>query len=195
MATKPHSLRRTVLINPAIQLKYFAIFSFLGGGLSALWGTVILSVIHQDEVKLGLASEDSSLVSIHGGMFWWFAGVVVALTVLIGIAGLFITHRIAGPVFVMRRAMDSLTTGKYPHLRPLRKSDDLNDLYASFRALIDSLLKTDRDELAAIERALELVGGASGEASTLLRELHTKKLERVGSAAAPEAPKELSPQS
>ncbi len=186
MATKPHVLRKKLLINPVIQLKYFFTFAFLGGGLSGVWGYLVLSAIHHDEVKLGLAAEGSSLTHIHGGLFWWLSAVVVVLTLLIGTAGLVITHGVAGPVFVMGQAIDTLASGKYPHLRPLRKSDDLKDLYASLRALVESLLKTERDELAAIEKALELIskaeGGNGAEASALLQVVHAKKLERVNTA-------------
>ncbi len=186
MTSKPRHSRKRFFINRAIQLKYFAIFSFLGGGLSTVWGSVVLSVIRQDEIKLGLARENVSLMQISGGLFWWFALVVIAMSALIGAAGVVITHRIAGPVFVMGRAMDELTSGKYPQLRPLRKSDDLNELYASLGALMESLIKNDRDELAAVEKALAMLsqapGGGAHEVSALLREMHDKKRVRVSTA-------------
>ncbi len=188
MAAKPHLLRKTFLVDRAFQLKYFLIFSSLGGGLTTFWGILILRVFHEDRIRLGLASVGSGLFDGAGDLFWWCAGILVLLTWFIGMVGLVITHRIAGPAFVMGRAMNELTAGKYPHLRPLRKSDDLNTLYASLGAMVQSLLKTDRDELSAIEKTLELISkaesGSPNEATTLLRELHAKKLARVGTAAA-----------
>lgn len=184
MSTKPHFARRIILINRTIQLKYFTIFAFIGGGLATLFGFVILMVVHQSDVQQGFAAEGSSMMHASQGLFWWFVLAVILISALLGLSGLLVTHRIAGPVFVMGRAMDALTAGKYPKLRPLRQSDDLTDLYGSFRALIDALVKNDRDEIATIEKALELISASDGSSSAaargLLLELKLKKQEKIG---------------
>ena len=183
MTTKPHFIRKTILINRSIQLRYFTIFALLGGGLSTVFGFVVLAVIHQSDVEQGFSAEGSSMVHTSQGLFWWFLLAMILVSTLLGVAGVLITHRIVGPVFVMGRAMDLLTTGKYPQLRPLRDSDDLNELYASFRALIDSLLKTDRDDLATLDKALALIAlgdpSSSAAARGLLLELQQKKSQKM----------------
>ena len=180
---KPHFARRIILINRTIQLKYFAIFAFVGGGLATLFGFVILMVVHQSDVQQGFVAEGSSMMVASQGLFWWFVLAVVLISALLGLSGMLLTHRIAGPVFVMGRAMNTLAAGKYPTLRPLRKSDDLTELYGSLRALFDSLLKTERAEVATLEKALEMISASDGTGSAaargLLLEMQLKKHEKM----------------
>lgn len=168
-----------------MQLKYFAIFALVGGGLSSLWGFVILAVIHQSDVQHGLATEGSSLIHAGDGLFWWFVLAVLLLSALVGLSGVLVTHRIAGPVFVMGRAMEQLTAGKYPRLRGLRDSDDLTDFYSTFRTLLAALLQTDRDDLATIDKALALISSSDGPNSAAARgiliEMQMKKSEKMSS--------------
>ncbi len=51
------------------------------------------------------------------------------------------THKIAGPIFVMRNYMQDIIDGKLPDPRPLRKNDELKDFYDHFTKMVDSLKK------------------------------------------------------
>lgn len=51
------------------------------------------------------------------------------------------THKIAGPIFVMRNYMQDIIDGKLPDPRPLRKNDELKDFYDHFTEMVNSLKK------------------------------------------------------
>ncbi len=189
--TSKHYKRTIVLIDRGIQLKYFAIFAALGGGLTALWGTVVVLVRRQLDVQQGLSLDEVGATSAAGGLFWWFVLAVIGLGVLTGLFGMLVTHRIAGPVFVMARAMQSIVDGKYPHLRPLRDSDDLQDLYSVLKKMVESLESTDRSEAIIIDKAIQALTGTMTEdarfAEAQLREMHLRKTSRFAASAAPKS--------
>ncbi len=54
------------------------------------------------------------------------------------------THRISGPIYVMSKYINEVIQGNYPTLRPLRKKDELQDLYELLSKMIDAI--RDRDE-------------------------------------------------
>lgn len=51
------------------------------------------------------------------------------------------THRISGPVFVMMRYLKEIQNGNFPKTRPLRKKDELKELYTEMQKAVDYLAK------------------------------------------------------
>jgi len=49
------------------------------------------------------------------------------------------SHRISGPLFLLNRYMDEMKQGRFPEIRPLRAHDDFQELFASFRELVNFL--------------------------------------------------------
>ena len=52
-----------------------------------------------------------------------------------------LTHRIAGPIYVMSNYFKVMIAGEIPKLRPLRDKDELKEFYDLFIAVVDSLKK------------------------------------------------------
>ena len=55
--------------------------------------------------------------------------------------GIMASHRIAGPVFRMKRYLDSVADGNYSERLTLRKKDELKDLADAINRLVDKLGK------------------------------------------------------
>ncbi len=49
------------------------------------------------------------------------------------------THRISGPIYVMSQYMNDIINGKYPKPRPLRKGDELKEIYKLFSEMIETM--------------------------------------------------------
>ncbi len=54
------------------------------------------------------------------------------------------THKIAGPIYVMRSYMQDIINGTLPNPRPLRKNDELKDFYNHFTQMVDELKKREQ---------------------------------------------------
>lgn len=66
-------------------------------------------------------------------------GITIFQAVLLFVYGVYLTHRIAGPVYVMRQFCKDIQQGKMPQFRQLRKGDLLTDFYDDFVNAIKAL--------------------------------------------------------
>lgn len=64
---------------------------------------------------------------------------VIGIGVFLFIWGIYLTHKIAGPLLVIRRHMERLRDGQPPDLRPIRKEDEFQDLYRVICEALKSL--------------------------------------------------------
>lgn len=95
---------------------------------------------------------------------WVLVGVLVALVVLIGLAGIMVTHRIAGPIFKMKRHLRDVGSGRLTVPNPLRKGDELVHFFDTFADMVRDLRARQEAEIAKLDSALEsLAGKASPE--------------------------------
>ncbi len=56
------------------------------------------------------------------------------------------THRISGPIYVMSKYINEVIQGNYPTPRPLRKKDELQDLYELFSKMIVTIRDRDKQD-------------------------------------------------
>ena len=65
----------------------------------------------------------------------------VAQTVIIFSQFIFLSHKITGPLHVMRNYLAEIREGKTPEFRSLRKNDELRVFYEEFRETLERLTK------------------------------------------------------
>jgi len=95
-------------------------------------------------------------------------GLVVALVVLVVAAfaiGIVFTHKVAGPLFKMKRLLREVGDGKLVVRDRLRKGDELQHFFESFERMVDDLRARQVDEIAKVDAALEKLSAATGTAS------------------------------
>lgn len=81
--------------------------------------------------------------------------VILALLVVgVGLAGIVVTHRVAGPIYKMKKQLQSLGDGNFQIPFPLRKGDELVDFFEAFRTMVKKLRKRQEDEIALLDRAI-----------------------------------------
>lgn len=110
-------------------------------------------------------------------------GIVVAmalLVALIGLAGIVVTHKVAGPVFKMKRMFRQVGEGKLSLRERLRKGDELQDFFEAFDQMLGSLRDRQRAKIDRLDQAIaQLEGESKGEGVALLKELRKEMLEQV----------------
>ena len=131
-------IRKKYIIKKNLQLRIFCemvLFMFFVAVLVS-W-TVYLGVFKT--LIFELSGEKITLINriISFKMFMWFIPTVFAIIII----SVFLSHRIAGPIFVFQRTIKELTKRKSVNKIHLRKNDKLNDFAHDLNRLIDYINK------------------------------------------------------
>jgi hypothetical protein len=160
--------RRTYLIDRPFQLKYILLLAAWGLVLAVLFGLWAWQAHRQAVELLAGAPEQRALLRIADRtLLWALAGIGALSSAALALLGYLMTHRVAGPVWVMGHALGELAQGRYPAKRALRKGDELRSLHERFQAAVEALAVRDRRTLSAIEEALERLRPAVAADPTL----------------------------
>ncbi|HEU4408256.1 MAG TPA: HAMP domain-containing protein [Polyangiaceae bacterium] len=109
----------------------------------------------------------------------------LSLLVLLTAIGIFITHRIVGPVFKMKRLLRQVGSGRLVVRERLRRGDELGDLFETFLQMTLSLKSLQADRVATLDsiiKGLEASGQAP-ETLARLRELRAQLQLTLGDEA------------
>jgi nitrogen fixation/metabolism regulation signal transduction histidine kinase len=98
-------------------------------------------------------------------------GGMAAMVVLIGMLGIFFTHKVAGPIFKMKRLLADVGRGNLRVETRLRKGDELQDFFEVFALMVEKLKDRQRREVTELDSAMEAAkgSGASDEAIDKIR--------------------------
>ena len=156
---KPTYRRRKILIQPGYQLRVAATVLLCIIGYSLLLGFLLFYPLQQ-QFAASASSEQQfwiarQVLELH--VRFWPSVLVVAA--LVAIQSLFVTHRIVGPAYHLRRVMGKLAAGKVEARAHLRRWDRLKDLEGALNALGESL---QQKEQARAERAKRLEVSLTG---------------------------------
>jgi hypothetical protein len=202
----PHFVRRRYLIDRRFQLKYTALIVVVVSVIMTLFSAAIwrelranseLAIGRRMLAGVGLAPDSSAMRDAfaltedvaHSDqrqfVFLLMASLVVVLA--LGIWGVLITHRVAGPVLVLSRYTQALGEGHFPMIRQLRKGDELQMYFDTFRHAVEQIKRREAQEADQLEAAAaRLAAGNQGDdaaAVDLIRRLVERK--RVALGATP----------
>lgn len=152
--------RSQFIVDWQFQFKYTALIVAIGAFISILCGYFIYRAYNENTQLLELheavgnelARRESTNIAMVVGMF--VALEIVALAAW----GVLITHRIAGPVFIISRYVRALRDGQYPDMRPLRQGDEMKGFFDSFIAMVDTMKQRDQDEITVLNEAIAKLG-------------------------------------
>lgn len=154
--------RRSYVIDRGFQLKYIVVLTVVGVGVSALFGAMMF-LTHVDAVRDLKASGGLTIPPLlqetwersEQTMIALTAGMAVLMGAALSLFGVLITHRVAGPVYVMTRYITLLSQGQYPIMRSLRKTDELRAFFERFQEAIESMRMREASEAQALEQVLK----------------------------------------
>lgn len=147
--------RRTYVLDRGFQLKYTVLLVVLGAAISSLFAAMTY-LVHLDaerglppipEIQEHFSRADSTLVAL-------MAGITVLTAVALGLLGILITHRVAGPLYVMSHYVSILAKGRFPLMRPLRKRDELREFFDRFQQAVELMRIREVEEANSLEKAL-----------------------------------------
>ena len=129
------------------------------------------SGVSDDKVKqqglMVVKQQREMLVAVVGGLS--------LLVVLIGLLGIYITHKVAGPVYKMKLLLKRVAQGELNFPRNgLRKGDELGHFFEAFVKMADDLKARQQDEVDRLASAIESAkeSGASDAALAKIVALH-----------------------
>jgi len=172
--------RRTFLIDRKFQLKYTFIIVLVGVIVSALLGFFVYRTSLVNSELIGMDSDMKSLVhQSDTQVLFYLVGFVGLMALALFIWGIFITHRVAGPIFIISRYLGQIRDGRVPEPRPLRKGDELKDFFDVFSGMLSSLKQRNAEEAELLIKLAGQMKESGGEkaaaAAQSLDELATAK--------------------
>jgi methyl-accepting chemotaxis protein len=146
--------RRKYYIEKKFQTKYLLLtllllLSYTSAFVIILFAPYILT-LYFDNPVVEKAEASRVLLLLHRNI-WPAIGAVI---ILFGAVSIFVTHKIAGPLYRLKKSVSLITQGNLDINVNLRKGDDLKDLAEHINILVEELrtvvtaLKVDYDLLS-----------------------------------------------
>jgi hypothetical protein len=184
----PSAPRRRFLIDRWFQLKYALAMAGAGLAVALVFG-FWLHQAHAQAITL-LPADDKTRALIEQSdrvLLAAFAVIALLLGGALGLLGVVITHRVAGPVFVMGHYLTVLSQGRFPRMRTLRRSDELKAFFKVFIDAVEAMKRREAKHVVVLEEAAARVRAAAGRSPDLqvaAQALETAAMERRMALAA-----------
>jgi methyl-accepting chemotaxis protein len=180
---------KNYLLNRPFQLKYTAMVVGLSSLLSVGLGFFVVQQSRENSRMLRLEAQMDPAFQelLYDSDLRFMVGLVLSLLVFNGalfIGSILMTHRMAGPVFVLGRYVRMVAEGKLPLMRNLRRSDEFHDLHASVQQMVHTLETQAKADIAVLEEALAALPDDAPAREEVARALEEKR-ERVARALTP----------
>ena len=130
--------RKKFLLDRGFQLTvigYFLIVAFITAAIHFALVQFMFSSFMAEGLRLGLPADHAyySFINMQRGEFLWYSLLsTAALTIVLSLMGLFLSHRIVGPIYKMRKYMKREAASKKRPLLSFRKRDFFLDLASDF---------------------------------------------------------------
>ena len=153
--------RRRYLVDRGFQLKYALLMGVAGLVVAAIFGLWLYQAHVQATALLSPDAETRVLVERSDRLLLGaFVAIALLLATALALLGVVITHRVAGPVFVMGHYLKVLAEGRYPRMRTLRRSDELKAFFQAFIDAVDAMKLREARHAAVLEDALRRMRAA-----------------------------------
>ncbi len=174
---------RNYLLNLRYQLKYTLTIVGISLVLTGSLGWVVMSKAHEatrnqqeasrvvqvramdstDEMAQQLKAqfEKNDAVFEHNDKVMRLAliGFGLLLVVVLGIYGIVMTHKVAGPLYKVSLHLDKIRDGKLGVVYNLRKGDELVDFFEHFKNAHDALRARTMADIALLDKAIAMASG------------------------------------
>jgi nitrogen fixation/metabolism regulation signal transduction histidine kinase len=114
-----------------------------------------------------ISEQQVSLIGRQKMMIWSLIGGLALMVVLIGLLGIYFTHKVAGPVYKMKRLLREVGEGNLHVEARLRKGDELQDFFDAFTQMVAGLRKFERSQLDELEAAMGALAKGRGDDAAL----------------------------
>jgi nitrate/nitrite-specific signal transduction histidine kinase len=108
-----------------------------------------------------LAAHETKLVAKHDAiakqrtlLLGTLGTVLLLMVVILGLAGIVITHKVAGPIYKMKRLLRDVGDGRLVVPGKLRKGDELIDFFDVFATMVEKLRVRQQREIELLDAAI-----------------------------------------
>jgi len=110
-----------------------------------------------------IGEQQGSLLHRQTVLIYSLVGGLALMVTLIGLLGIFFTHKVAGPIYKMKRLLGQVGKGSLKVEARLRKGDELQDFFDAFSQMVAGLRKMEERQLVDVEQAIKDVEGGNKE--------------------------------
>jgi signal transduction histidine kinase len=171
--------KKIILLNRDLQFKYMRMALIIGSLTTVLNITLILYPLYKFKILHMAQFLPMPIIATMA-----IAAVLNILT--IGILSIYLTHKIAGPMYNLCKHMRNISLGKIPKPIAVRKDDDLKYVVRNFNEMTKNLSKDIGKDITKINEILEYLiksDGLKDEYKNLLIEkinqLKEKKISKL----------------
>lgn len=151
--------RKQYVVNAAFQWKCCATIAVVIFFASSIISCVLYGILHQ-QARMRLIHAATYTAEVPWVIFAFAMGLAALTAGGVGLWSIFMTHRICGPLSLLRRHVDELAQGRLPKVRPLRRKDEFKDLFVAFGRAVSSLNACKRAELSTLTKVLDIARSA-----------------------------------
>lgn len=127
-----------------------------------------------EEQQRTIIAQQQTIAAQQRAMLLSLIGGLALMVVIIGLLGIYVTHKVAGPIYKMKMLLRQVGEGKLVFHGKLRKGDELQDFFDAFATMVDKLRARQAKEVDELAKALALArsSGASGESIAKIETVH-----------------------
>ena len=114
-----------------------------------------------------IQAQQDALVRQQRTMLVTLVGALAVMVFVIGVLGIYFTHKVAGPIYKMKLLLKQVADGRLNVNSKLRKGDELQDFFDVFAGMVDNLKARKRAEVELLEGALADAKGRGANDETL----------------------------
>lgn len=161
------------LLDKGLQLRYVLLVTIMSGIIAGSLGYLIYHQRHtaSASVERDLAA-DSSFAGVlesaaskndadDRAIVYKMVGVGVGLIVILSLFLVFLTHKVAGPLYKVSMYFDRMANGRVGVVTALRRGDMLQDFYGNFREMHEAVRGRLQDDVGAMDKAVSALRDAS----------------------------------
>jgi len=196
----PHHKRhlRNYLLDAGLQLRYTLFIIAVTVFLTAILGSRIYVAARETTriVTLTAVADPSTEREMQQQfrerdhiILWTIAGFGLVLSLTVTAAGIWMTHKIAGPLHNIGSGFARIRDNKLPEdLRHLRKGDQLKAFHASFKEMYDAVRARAVVDKDVLDKAIEAIEGQprTAEIEAVLEDLRRLRDDKAASLRAQE---------
>jgi len=112
-----------------------------------------------------LEGQSRNLKKLQRTMLWTLGAVLALLIFGIGLAGIVVTHKVAGPIFKMQRHLRDVAKGRLEVPWGLRKGDELTGFFDTFRNMVATLRQQREAQITVLKHAVEELSTSDNESA------------------------------
>lgn len=177
--------RRNYFIEKKFQTKYIILTILMLLSYSFLFIIIIFApyilTLHFNYPLAEKVDAARVLLLLHSTIWPWIGGIIV----FFGVISVFVSHKIAGPLFRIKKSLIQVSQGDLSVVIKLRKWDDLKDLADQINVLIEELrtfvttLRNDynllSDYIQELEQKIEQKGLTEESGRAIIRKVQESR--------------------